>query len=655
MIVLKFSFKKKIIKVNSNKYILLLIFVCQNVFAQTDLQKAKAKVSLAKDYKQQVDALIEYSDMWFNENIDSAKYYARKAEEISKKNNYTGGLFKFYRTYSNFLVYEGKHDESLKYDMAHYKLAVKVGDKENIARSVANLGNSYNYKGDFAKAIAHFQKAIELFKANNQPQYERRITLFICLSFYNSNNIPKAIEYALKGIKMAEEAKDKDLEANALTILSGAYIENKEFDKAEPYLKKAIDLSDSLHLEKDKFNAIADLSRVYFAQNKITQAKNTLAPAISFFRKTNNDYFLVNSLTFLSQYLLAEKNVSEANKAIIEAKTIAEKNKMKAHLPMVYENMVKIKKAEGNYKAAFEYNEKYQIHLDSLSSGDLKKQLQYLDKKYETEKKESQIKLQEAQIKQKTTNNILLISGLVALGLFTLLGFLNYRNRQKLDIQKIKELEQEKQLTAVTSIMQGQEAERSRMARDLHDGLGGMLSGIKLNLSAMKGNQILQETDVNIFNRSIDQLDSAIKEMRRVAHNMMPEALLKFGLTEAVQDFCDGINQAGRVKITFNHIGEAIPNDQSLKVILYRIIQELSNNALKYANANNILIQLSKHESCISLTVEDDGQGFNTKNLEATKGTGLGNVISRVNYLKGTFSIDSEIGKGTSCFVEIPG
>lgn len=623
-------------------------------FAQSDLQKTKEKVVAAKDYKQKVDALIDYSDLWFNENIDSAKFYARKAEEISKKNNYTAGLFKFYRTYSNFLVYEGKHDESLKYDMAHYKLAVKVGDKENIARSMANLGNSYNYKGEFTKAIAHFQKAIELFKANNQPQYERRITLFICLSFYNSNNIPKAIEYALKVIKLSQEAKDKDLEANAHLIAGGALIENKEFVEAEPHIRRAIKMADSLKLEKEKYNGISDLSRIYFAQNKILLAKKTIMPSIDFFRKTNNDYFLVNGLTFLSQYLLVENNIPEANKAILEAKAIAEKNKMKGHLPMVYENMVKIKKAQGNYKAAFEYNEKYQIHLDSLSSGDLKKQLQDLDKKYETEKKESQIKLQAAQIKQKTTNNILLISGLAALGLFTALGFLNYRNRQKIDAQKIKELEQEKQLTAVSSIMQGQEEERSRMARDLHDGLGGILSGIKLNLSAMKGNQILQEQDANIFSRSIDQLDTAIKEMRRVAHNMMPEALLKFGLSEAIQDFCDGINQAGHLKMKYSQFGSPIPNDQSLQVILYRIIQELSNNAIKYAQAQNIFIQLTKHETGISLTVEDDGKGFDIASLEKIKGTGINNVISRVNYLKGTFTIDSEIGKGTSCFVEIP-
>jgi signal transduction histidine kinase len=351
---------------------------------------------------------------------------------------------------------------------------------------------------------------------------------------------------------------------------------------------------------------------------------------------------------------LAKNEPIKSEEYLKSALDMAHKNNMKLHLPMIFESMIGLKKATKNYEAAFFYKEKYQIHLDSLNSNELKQQLQNLDVKFQTKQKESQIILQNAQIKQKTTNNYLLLGGILSIGLVSIFGFRNYQNRQRIDTQKIKELEQEKQLTAVSSIMQGQEKERSRMAKDLHDGLGGILSGIKLNLSAMRGNQIMQEADANLFSRSISQLDTAIQEMRRVAHNLMPEALLKFGLNEAVQDFCDGINQANTVKMKFNHYGPVISNDQSLQVILYRIIQELSNNAIKYAEANSILVQLTNHETGISLTVEDDGKGFNTSDLEKNRGAGIENVISRVNYLKGTFNIDSEIGKGTSCFIEIP-
>ncbi len=214
--------------------------------------------------------------------------------------------------------------------------------------------------------------------------------------------------------------------------------------------------------------------------------------------------------------------------------------------------------------------------------------------------------------------------------------------------------ENEKQLLALAGILKGQEEERSRMAKDLHDGLGGMLSGIKLNLSAMQGNLIVSEKDTQLFSKSIVQLDNAITEMRRVAHNMMPEALLKFGLAEAIQDYCDGINESNMVKMKFTQLASQQTMEKSVEVALYRIIQELSNNAIKHAAAQNIFIQIDTHEKGISLTVEDDGKGFNTTHLATIKGAGLQNVQARIDYLKGSLDIDSAPGKGTSVNIEIP-
>lgn len=214
--------------------------------------------------------------------------------------------------------------------------------------------------------------------------------------------------------------------------------------------------------------------------------------------------------------------------------------------------------------------------------------------------------------------------------------------------------ENEKQLLALSSILQGQEEERSRMAKDLHDGLGGILSGIKLNLSSVKDNLTGPEKDEQLFAKSINQLDKAITEMRRVAHNMMPEALLKFGLAEAISDYCDGINESKEVKLLFTQLGFQQPLEKSTEVIVYRIIQELTNNAVKYARAETILIQLSSHKRGISITVEDDGKGFDTTLLQTAKGAGLQNVQSRVDFLKGAFEIQSSLGVGTSVNIEIP-
>ena len=194
------------------------------------------------------------------------------------------------------------------------------------------------------------------------------------------------------------------------------------------------------------------------------------------------------------------------------------------------------------------------------------------------------------------------------------------------------------------------ETERSRLAKDLHDGLGGLLSGIKLTLNSVADK--VPEKNTALFTRAGNQLDTAIREMRRVAHNMMPEALLKFGLGEAIQDYCDGINESNLVKMKYTQIGSLQMLDQSTEIVLYRIIQELTNNALKHAAAKNIFIQITTHAQGLSITVEDDGKGFDAKPGES--GSGLKNVAARVAYIKGSLDIKTDKGNGSSITVEAP-
>ena len=217
----------------------------------------------------------------------------------------------------------------------------------------------------------------------------------------------------------------------------------------------------------------------------------------------------------------------------------------------------------------------------------------------------------------------------------------------------LKAAESDKKL--VQTLIENQqivETERSRLAKDLHDGLGGLLSGIKLTLSSVADK--VPEKNTPLFIKANNQLDTAIREMSRVAHNMMPEALLKFGLGEAIQDYCDGINESNLVKMKYTQIGSLQMLDQSTEIVLYRIIQELTNNALKHAAAKNIFIQITTHEQGLSITLEDDGKGFDTKVLPDAGGSGLRNVAARVDYLKGSIDFKTEKGNGCSVTMEVP-
>jgi len=170
----------------------------------------------------------------------------------------------------------------------------------------------------------------------------------------------------------------------------------------------------------------------------------------------------------------------------------------------------------------------------------------------------------------------------------------------------------------------------------------------------MKGNLVMTPDNTLAFQRSMDMLDSSIKEMRRVAHNMMPEALVKFGLDTALSDFCNDINQSGALQVNCQTIGiKDTVIDQTVAITIYRIVQELINNAIKHASANTAIIQVSKADDVITITVEDDGKGFDPAILQAARGIGWSNIGSRISYLKGKADIRSGPGKGSSVYIEL--
>ena len=156
-----------------------------------------------------------------------------------------------------------------------------------------------------------------------------------------------------------------------------------------------------------------------------------------------------------------------------------------------------------------------------------------------------------------------------------------------------------------------------------------------------------------VFERSLDMIDTSIKELRRVAHNMMPEMLVKFGLDEALKEYCNSLNATKLIAVKYQSFGMDARLDSSKEIIVYRIVQELLNNILKHAAASETLVQLVKEQSRLSIVVEDNGKGFDPALLENNKGAGWTSIRSRVDYLQGHLDINSETGKGTSVTIDI--
>jgi signal transduction histidine kinase len=199
----------------------------------------------------------------------------------------------------------------------------------------------------------------------------------------------------------------------------------------------------------------------------------------------------------------------------------------------------------------------------------------------------------------------------------------------------------------------GEEQERARLAKDLHDGLSGMLSGIKYSLQDMKGYLIMTEENRQAFERSIDMLDSSIQEMRRVAHNMMPEVLVRYGLDAALKDYVGEINHTGIVKVIYQSMGMENKNiEKSSAIAIYRIVQELLNNVIKHAEATVVLVQLFSENGKLVVNVEDNGKGFDTKLCEEKGGMGWRNIRSRVDLLNGKIDLQSSADHGTAVSIE---
>jgi len=243
------------------------------------------------------------------------------------------------------------------------------------------------------------------------------------------------------------------------------------------------------------------------------------------------------------------------------------------------------------------------------------------------------------------------LAGSVLLAVIVLLTFQNRRQKQQSHRQH---LEKEKLLEAAEAVLKGEEHERIRLAKDVHDGLVGMLSGIKYSLDAVREDLAATPENRRAFDRSIDMLDSSIREIRRVAHNMMPEALIRFGLNTALRDFCKDVTQSGTLKISYQSIGmDAVAISQTTGIVIYRIVQELIYNAVRHASATSAIVQLTCSGKRLALTVEDNGRGFDTGRLRDGQGLGWINIRHRVEYLGGRCDVTSRPGEGTSVHLEV--
>ncbi|MBK6342469.1 MAG: sensor histidine kinase [Flavobacteriales bacterium] len=302
---------------------------------------------------------------------------------------------------------------------------------------------------------------------------------------------------------------------------------------------------------------------------------------------------------------------------------------------------------------------------DSLNKARYDDQLARSEALYESEKKERRIAEQEqtlllaeeAQRRRAIQRNAFI--GLAAvLLLVALLLYRSMRARhhlaqkeRELHSQQVDQLLAQQELKSINAMLEGQENERDRMGKDLHDRLGSMLGGIKANMSALEDRveAMREDQQYQKVNRLLDQ---AVGELRQISHDMAASTLSRFGLEKALKDLRDTLHITGRMQVELKAFGLDERLERSVEIAIYRIIQELVSNVLKHAKANEIIIDVTRTPGRLSVVVSDNGVGFDT--TKQTDGMGLSNVRSRAASLGATVQVDSTPGKGTTVSVECP-
>jgi signal transduction histidine kinase len=612
-----------------------------------------------------LNLLVEYLMHSINTNTSQALPLMREVVTLSREINNTRGvqvgyiyLQIYYSDRGDFPLYNVYADTALYYLQSDTSRFARV----NMAYLYNNLGGD-NYKiGDYQKAADQYTQAAAILEKYHKMEALASVYGGLATVYGELAQFEKAFEYDHKAIEAAEKSGSKALIGRRQMNYADRLVNRKKFEEAETILKKAEPL---VNETKD---AIAQ-ALFYQVRGAIYQHKKQYAQAIADFRKPyamsldNDDkYQQVALLDPLVKLLIDAGQLREAkqmNDTLLDKSIRYQINFGRKN---AYENYARWYRLNHDYARAYQFLEKRMLLTDSISSDETKKKIAMTEVRYRVAVKDREIKslqeekeLHELQIKQKNILNYILIGSTISFLLISLLIYRNYQHRQKLQQQRINELETEKQLTATEAILRGEEQERSRLAKDLHDGLGGMLSGIKYALNNMKENMIMAPADVQAFEHSIHMLDSSISEMRRVAHNLMPESLLKFGLNDALHDFCKEMSGNGMLKVAYHSFGLKDKSiDRGLSVTTYRIVQELLNNIIKHAAATQAIVQISVSESQLTITVEDDGKGMAPDALKISPGIGWKNIRSRVDYHKGTLQMESTPGKGTSVFIEFP-
>ncbi len=641
-------------------FILLFSFLALSLPAQLSLMDSlRRALHSEKDPLQQLEIRYKLATEMKEHNLDSAALYADTLERMALKTGDLRGQARAMDIRGDILTETGRLTEA----MAHYRkaLAIFEGMADKKGRAMVLTGISTVFKG-----LSQADSAIVYMVETARIQEELGRTTELASVYSNIGNLyvdnklfDKGIEFLLKALDIRKKNKDEKRMIYTLNNLSVAYGTKGDLEPAMDYARQGIDLA--LKYENIFVAGVISGGMGHLLEEKgdYEEAIRWCRQSIDYLTEAGRRQNLVFPLVNLAMVYNNQKKYAQALQVAKEGFAIMEEFNLLEPLQVYYEEMAKAYEGLGNYQQANFWLRKFMVLDDSLFQAENVRTIAEIETRYETSKKEAEIIRKDLQLSEHESRIFrrgVWIFGL-ALGLLTfiLLGVLyynRYRLRQKalLDAAVIRE-----QKLGLNAVIQAQEAERKRIAKDLHDGIAQELVAVKLGFTALE--RKLQRESPEEAGRISDlsrQLDESCTELRNIAHVMLPPTLEQHGLAPSLELLLRNTLQAGGLEVKFD-CRELPPQlDDKIELGLYRIAQELVNNIIKHAKAARVLIQLYQAGNNLVLRVEDDGNGFDFETAKNKGSMGLLNILSRVNTLGGAFFTEPGQPRGTVSTVRIP-
>jgi two-component system, NarL family, sensor kinase len=598
--------------------------------------------------------------------LDSAEQYIARARRIHEKIG--DQRSRMVQLHYQGLVHRLKSEfpaalDTFRRVLSYYE---SVGDTARMTSPLFNLGVVYSLIGDYDRSLEYYYRELAINETHFGPESVANSLNSIANIQRNRGNLEQAKATYHRARQLIEPTDDRHTLASIYGNLATTELLASNLDSTQYWTEKSLVLDRALERDWGIAHSLMVLGQVAQKQGRFEQAEDYLLGALEIRRDLGQPLELITSYQGYAEFLMAREQPERAIPIIQQSVTLSDSIQYTQGLSQGYHLLASAFAKSGRFEDAYRAELIQQSYQDSLLTREKEKALQELDIQYEVRQKEQALErlgfeneLQRSLVNRERTGRIALTLSTILFAIMAIGAVAWYRQRmaqesrlsqQEADLQtaRIQQLEQREQVNTLHAMIRGQENERKRIASDLHDSLGSLLSTIKLHVRAA-----LSASEQEVARKDVNRmLDHASEEVRRISHHMMPD-VLQFGLGPALTDLTQDLNQAADVAVRCQIIGQE-PEDfgEDSKIMLYRIAQEGVQNALKHADPNQVLMQLSWLADQAQITIEDDGRGFDVKDVNS--GLGLRSMQSRTDLLNGQLLIDSTPGDGTVIEVQIP-